>query len=64
MDVGASIFFTEDSISPTALGTMLEKQGFDSLWLAEHSQIPVTRRFNVPTGGEFERQYYDVMDHS
>ena len=61
MDVGASIFFTEDSISPTALGTMLEKQGFD---LAEHSQIPVTRRFNVPTGGEFERQYYDVMDHS
>jgi probable F420-dependent oxidoreductase len=30
--------------------------------VAEHSHIPVVRRFNVPTGGELERQYYDVMD--
>jgi alkanesulfonate monooxygenase SsuD/methylene tetrahydromethanopterin reductase-like flavin-dependent oxidoreductase (luciferase family) len=62
MDIGASIFFTEYSISPTELGTALEERGFDSLWVAEHSHIPVTRRFNVPTGGELERQYYDVMD--
>jgi alkanesulfonate monooxygenase SsuD/methylene tetrahydromethanopterin reductase-like flavin-dependent oxidoreductase (luciferase family) len=45
MDIGASIFFTEYSISPTELGTMLEERGFDSLWVAEHSHIPVTRRF-------------------
>ena len=62
MDIGASIFFTEYSISPTALGPALEDRGFESLWVAEHSHIPVTRRFNVPTGGELERQYYDVMD--
>jgi probable F420-dependent oxidoreductase len=62
MDIGASIFFTEYSISPTELGTALEERGFDSLWVAEHSHIPVTSRFNVPTGGELERQYYDVMD--
>src|SRR5438552_5180700 len=62
MDIGASIFFTEYSISPTELGPALEERGFDSLWVAEHSHIPVTRRFNVPTGGELERQYYDVMD--
>src|SRR5271168_3905379 len=62
MDIGASIFFTEYSISPTELGAALEERGFDSLWVAEHSHIPVTRRFNVPTGGELERQYYDVMD--
>jgi probable F420-dependent oxidoreductase len=62
MDIGASIFFTEYSISPAELGTALEDRGFDSLWVAEHSHIPVTRRFNVPSGGELERQYYDVMD--
>jgi probable F420-dependent oxidoreductase len=62
MDIGASIFFTEYSISPTELGAALEERGFDSLWVAEHSHIPVTRRFNVPSGGELERQYYDVMD--
>ena len=62
MDIGASIFFTEYSISPTELGAALEERGFESLWVAEHSHIPVARRFNVPTGGELERQYYDVMD--
>jgi len=62
MDIGASIFFTEYSISPAELGAALEERDFDSLWVAEHSHIPVTRRFNVPTGGELERQYYDVMD--
>src|SRR5271169_6798380 len=51
MNIGASIFFTEYSISPTELGAALEEGGFDSLWVAEHSHIPVTRRFNVPTGG-------------
>src|SRR5437667_907481 len=62
MDIGASIFFTEYSISPTELGAALEERGLESLWVAEHSHIPVTRRFNVPSGGELERQYYDVMD--
>jgi probable F420-dependent oxidoreductase len=61
MDIGAAIFFTEYSISPTELAPALEERGFDSLWVAEHSHIPVTRRFNVP-GGELSRQYYDVMD--
>src|SRR5467141_473404 len=62
MDIGASIFFTEYSISPAELGIALEERGFESLWVAEHSHIPATRRFNVPSGGELERQYYDVMD--
>jgi probable F420-dependent oxidoreductase len=62
MEIGASIFFTEYSISPTELAVALEERGFDSLWVAEHSHIPVTRRFSVPGGGELGRQYYDVMD--
>ncbi|HVH77069.1 MAG TPA: LLM class F420-dependent oxidoreductase [Stellaceae bacterium] len=61
MQFGVSIFFTEYSIAPTELGPALEARGFDSLWAAEHSHIPVMRRYNVPTG-DLSRQYYDVMD--
>jgi hypothetical protein len=32
MEVGASIFFTDYSIAPTALAVALEERGFDSLW--------------------------------
>src|SRR5215471_14141169 len=56
MEIGASIFFTEYSISPTELAPALEERGFDSLWVAEHSHIPVTRRFSPPgTSGELGR---------
>src|SRR5712671_4014965 len=61
MEIGAAIFFTDYSITPAELAIALEERGFDSLWVAEHSHIPVTRRFNVP-GGELTKQYYDVMD--
>jgi alkanesulfonate monooxygenase SsuD/methylene tetrahydromethanopterin reductase-like flavin-dependent oxidoreductase (luciferase family) len=44
MHIGASIFFTEYSISPTQLGTALEERGFDSLWVAEHSRVPARAR--------------------
>jgi probable F420-dependent oxidoreductase len=63
MDIGAGIFFTEYSISPTELGAALEERGFDSLWVAEHSHIPVTRRFTHPQGeGALTKEYFDVMD--
>ncbi len=63
MDIGASIFFTEYSISPTELGIALEQRGFDSLWVAEHSHIPVKRRFTHPQGeAALTKEYFDVMD--
>ena len=62
MDVGAPIFFTEYSIPPAALAVALEERGFESLWVAEHSHIPVTRRFTLPGSMELTQQYYDVMD--
>src|ERR1700722_9946845 len=62
MEFGASIFFTDYSISPAQLGVALEERGFDSLWAAEHSHIPVPRRTPPPSGGELEKRYYDVMD--
>jgi probable F420-dependent oxidoreductase len=62
MEIGAAIFFTNYSISPTELAVALEQRGFDSLWVAEHSHIPVSRRFSLPGGMELSRQYHDVMD--
>src|ERR1700749_4501008 len=62
MEFGASIFFTDYSISPAELAVALEQRGFDSLWAAEHSHIPVPRRTPPPGGGELPKRYYDVMD--
>ena len=63
MDIGASIFFTEYSIPPAELGPALEQRGFDSLWVAEHSHMPLKRRFTHPLGeAALTREYFDVMD--
>jgi probable F420-dependent oxidoreductase len=60
MDVGVSIFFTDYSITPADLAVALEERGFDSVWAAEHSHIPVPRRTRADQ--ELGKRYYDVMD--
>jgi probable F420-dependent oxidoreductase len=62
MEFGVSIFFTDYSIAPAELAVALEERGFDSLWAAEHSHIPTSRRTPAPGGGELAKRYYDVMD--
>ncbi|MGH7107214.1 MAG: LLM class F420-dependent oxidoreductase [Acetobacteraceae bacterium] len=62
MEFGASIFFTDYAIAPAELAVALEERGFDSLWAAEHSHIPVSRKTPAPGGGELAKRYYDVMD--
>ena len=62
MDFGAAIFFTDYSIGPVELGRALEERGFGSLWVPEHSHIPLSRRTPFPQGGELPKKYYDVMD--
>ena len=63
MEIGAAIFFTDYSITPAELAVALEERGFDSLWVAEHSHIPVSRRFTHPQGeAALTKEYFDVMD--
>ena len=63
MEIGAAIFFTEYSMAPTDLAVVLEQRGFDSLWVAEHSHMPVNRRFTHPLGeAALTKEYFDVMD--
>jgi probable F420-dependent oxidoreductase len=62
MKFGASMFFTDYSMSPAALACALEERGFDVLWAPEHSHIPLSRKTPFVLGGELPKRYYDVMD--
>ena len=62
MRIGGTMFFTDYSMSPTELARALEDRGFDSLWVPEHSHIPLTRKSPFPSGGDLPKKYYDVMD--
>ena len=62
MHFGASMFFTDYSMTSAALAKALEERGFESIWAPEHSHIPVSRTSPWPGGGALPKQYYDVMD--
>ena len=59
---GASMFFTDYSMTPGELGRALEERGFESVWAPEHSHIPVARRSPWPGGADLPKRYYDTMD--
>lgn len=62
MQIGASMFFTDYSMAPAALGRALEERGFESVWAPEHSHIPTSRRSPWPGGPDLPKRYYDCMD--
>jgi probable F420-dependent oxidoreductase len=62
MKFGASMFFTDYSMTPAALARALEERGFSILWAPEHSHIPLSRKTPFVMGGELPKRYYDVMD--
>ena len=49
MHIAVEIFPTDQTIDPLELGRELDERGFESLWLPEHSHIPVSRA--TPWGG-------------
>jgi probable F420-dependent oxidoreductase len=62
MHVGVAMFCTDYAIPPTELARALDERGFESLWLPEHSHIPLSRASPFPQGGDLPKKYYDVMD--
>jgi probable F420-dependent oxidoreductase len=62
MKFGISTFVTDEGIRPDMLGKAMEERGFDSLFLAEHSHVPVNRVSQYPGGGDLPRQYYRTLD--
>jgi probable F420-dependent oxidoreductase len=59
---GLAIFPTWYTIDPPLLGRLAEERGFESLFLPEHTHIPVSRRSPYPGGGELPREYSNTYD--
>jgi hypothetical protein len=55
MQRGVFTFFNDEGISPVDLGAALEEREFDSLFVTEHSHIPVDTQTAYPMGGPIPR---------
>ena len=62
MKIGVSTFPTDYAIHPTALGRALEANGFDSLWVVEHTHIPASRKTPYPVGGDLPSVYWESYE--
>ena len=62
MHVGITIFPTDYSIGPADVAREVEARGFESLWLPEHTHIPVQLTSPWPGGPEIPKPYYDVYE--
>lgn len=48
---GVVLFTSDRGIRPAALATAAEERGFDTIYVPEHTHIPVRREADHPTGG-------------
>jgi probable F420-dependent oxidoreductase len=48
MDVGFVSMNTPDDVAPGVLAAELEQRGFESLWVGEHPQVPVSAAGSLP----------------
>ena len=62
MKFGVSTFVTDEGIAPGPLARAIEERGFDSLFVAEHTHIPLSRKSPYPAGGELPRKYCRTLD--
>src|SRR5262249_796500 len=60
---GLLCYNTDDGVEPVALGKRAEEMGFESIFVPDHSHIPVKRasKFPMPPW-EMPRQYYRMRD--
>jgi probable F420-dependent oxidoreductase len=62
MRFGLTIFPTDYAIDPARLGRAAEDAGFEALFFAEHTHIPVSRETPPPGGGELPQRYWHTHD--
>jgi probable F420-dependent oxidoreductase len=58
LQFGVTMFGTDQAIRPDELARAAEERGLSSLYLPEHTHIPVSRRTPPPTGDEVLPDYY------
>src|SRR5437660_9992930 len=62
MKLGLAMFPTHYAVHPAELGRIAEENGFESLFLPEHTHIPASRRTPYPGGGELPLEYSHTYD--
>lgn len=62
MKLGIAHFPTDYGIDVPDLARALEERGFESLFVCEHTHIPVSRRSPFPGGGELPKRYVHSHD--
>jgi probable F420-dependent oxidoreductase len=62
MKIGYLTINDAEGIRPDRLARELEDRGFDSIWVPEHSHIPVSRETPYPGGGDLPDGYWHMMD--
>jgi probable F420-dependent oxidoreductase len=59
---GLNMFVTDFSVRPDTVARLAEERGFESLFLAEHTHIPVKRQSPFPLGGALPERYWHAYD--
>lgn len=63
MRFGITMFATDRSLGPATLARAVEERGFGSLYVPEHTHIPVSRRTPPPTGEDvLPDEYAHTLD--
>ncbi|HVT20012.1 MAG TPA: LLM class flavin-dependent oxidoreductase, partial [Mycobacteriales bacterium] len=62
MHLGISLFATDLTNDIRDVARAAEDAGFESLWVAEHTHIPVSRETPYPNGGELPEEYSHTLD--
>jgi probable F420-dependent oxidoreductase len=62
MRYGVTMFVTDQTMGPIALARAVEERGFDSVFLPEHTHIPVSRRTPYPGGEPLPEEYRRTLD--
>src|SRR4051812_8981094 len=62
MKIGVFYFSVDYGINIAELAAALEERGFESLFVPEHTHIPVSRKTPFPSGGELPKRYAHTYD--
>jgi probable F420-dependent oxidoreductase len=62
MHLGVCMFATDYAIDVPELAREAEARGFESLWVPEHTHIPVSRRTPFPGSGPLPKEYSHTHD--
>jgi len=62
MKIGICMFATDYAIRIDELAKAAEDRGFESLFVPEHTHIPVSRRTPFPAGGPLPKEYSHTHD--